>query len=130
MSVHEDFVVVAVMFENWNICSCMDICCTSGLPVTFPCATIDNQLGDILTVGPLRPVSLLSPITSMSLLTSPQSGLQGEKKSYFRRTMAFYRIKEGRMEFLCMRCIKHIHYPRLGPTLINYMLPQRRRQMM
>lgn len=82
MSVHEDFVVAAVMSENWNICSCMDICCTSGLPVTFPHTRIDNQLSDILTVGDLCPVSLLSPIISMSLLTSPQSGLQKKKLLY------------------------------------------------
>lgn len=124
MFVHEDFVVVVVMSENWNICSCMDICCTSGLPVTFPCARIDNQLGDILTVGVLCPVSLLSPITSMSLLTSPQSGLQ-KKKVTLSRAHGHLRNKNGRMEFLCTRCIKHIDYPRLGPTLINYMLPQR-----
>ena len=60
----------------WNrvlFCSLVAICCTSGLPITFPCATIRNQLGDRRSVhdsGSPFPVSLLSPNISMSLSSS------------------------------------------------------------
>lgn len=54
---------------------------SSHLPLCNNWQSTWRQADKFLTEGILCPVSLLSPITSMSLLTSPHSGLQ--KKSYF-----------------------------------------------
>lgn len=45
----------------------------------------------------LCPVSLLSPITPMSLLTSPHSQIKKKKKLHYEEHMGFQGIKKGKI---------------------------------